>query len=96
MRNHDARFVLLYAGACPKCRAVSRILIALSLGTMRRVPMEREEAHAFYDARPEARGRPALVAGEELTYGWPVVLAVPRLLARVWMQRIRNLAGAMR
>lgn len=77
--------VLLYAGACPKCRFLSALLVKLSLGAMRRLPMEREEARRFYFVEhPEAKGLPALAEGDRFTYGWRVVLAVPRLILRTW------------
>lgn len=79
---------LLYAGACPRCQWISKVLVTLSLGSMTRIPLDRAEADDFYRKRPEARGRPALVEGDRMTYGWQVLLSVPRLLVRIWWNRL--------
>jgi predicted DCC family thiol-disulfide oxidoreductase YuxK len=77
--------VLLYAGRCPKCRFLSALLVKLSLGSMRRVPLERDEARQFYRVEhPEAQGLPALSEGERFTFGWRVFFAVPRLILQTW------------
>jgi predicted DCC family thiol-disulfide oxidoreductase YuxK len=77
--------VLLYAGACPKCRFLSALLVKLSLGAMRRVAMEREEAKQFYRVEhPDAKGLPALSEGDRFTFGWRVFFAVPRLILQTW------------
>jgi hypothetical protein len=77
--------ILLYAGACPKCRFLSALLVKLAIGSMRRVPMEREEAwHFYFVEHPEAKGLPALVEGERFTYGRRVFFAVPRLILQTW------------
>ena len=82
---------LLYAGECPKCRWISKMLIMLALGSMTRIPLDRAEAEQFYQDRPEARGRPALVEDGRMTYGWQVLYSVPRLLVRIWWQRLLQL-----
>lgn len=79
---------LLYAGECPKCRWISKMLVTLALGSMIRVPLDRAEAEQFYQEHPEARGRPALVEDGRMTYGWQVLYSIPRLLVRVWWQRL--------
>ena len=81
--------VLLYAGRCGKCRFLSRAIVLLSLGTIERVPLERQEAEDFYIRKhPQARGNPVLVEGDKLTYGAAVLLSIPRFLLRSWLVRL--------
>jgi hypothetical protein len=88
MYEYDPRPVLLYAGACPKCRFLSALLVWLSLGSLRRVPLDRPDAEQFYDRdHREARGRPAIVEDRRIIYGWRLILALPRLIARSWWER---------
>jgi hypothetical protein len=85
------RPVLLYAGRCPRCRFLSRLIVALSLGMIERVPLDRAEAERFYYVEhPDARGRPALVDGDRMVWGWPVVPATFRVIGRTWIQKIRT------
>ena len=83
--------VLVYAGRCPKCRFLSRVIVALSLGSIVREPLDRAEAERFYYLEhPEARGLPALITDGELAFGWSVVPATFRALARQWLTRLRG------
>ena len=85
MAKYRDQAILLYAGACPKCRFLSRLIVILALGSVRRVPLDRAEAENFYRVEHrDARGKPALVEGEKMTFGWRVVVALPRVLVRSW------------
>jgi len=88
------RAILLYAGACPKCQFLSSVIVKLSLGAIRRVPMEREEADRFYVEHREARGYPALVEGERFTYGLGVLRSVPRLILQTWWRALTRRRSA--
>jgi predicted DCC family thiol-disulfide oxidoreductase YuxK len=95
--ERDAKAVLLYAGRCPKCRFLSAVVVALSLGTLSRMPLEREEVEQFYlRDHPEARGDPVLVERDRFTYGRRVFFAVPRLIAQTWWTAFRALFRARR
>lgn len=83
--------ILLYAGACPKCRWMSFVIEKLALGALTRVPLERAEAFDFYREHPEAHGRPVLLDEGRLTFGWRVLHSVPRLILTVWWRRLRRL-----
>ena len=92
MIDPHARPLLLYAERCPKCRFLSRFVTVLALGALERVPLESEQARRFYDQEhPEAKGYPALVEGDRFTFGARVLLAVPRLIIRVWTSRFMAL-----
>ena len=91
MPDTREKAILLYAGACPKCRFLSRMIIILALGSMTRVTLDRAEAEQFYRVdHLEARGKPALVEGETMTFGWRVMIAVPRLILKTWWSLLRS------
>jgi len=79
------RPLLFYAGACPLCRLLSRGVVLLSLGAIRRIPLDRAEAEAFFlRDHPESRGKPVLVHGGRIAAGAAVLPAILRAVAAVW------------
>ena len=82
------RPLLFYAGACPLCRFLSRGVVLLSLGAIRRVPLGPAAAEAFFlRDHPEARGKPVLVHGGRVAAGAAVLAAIPRAVAASWFGR---------
>lgn len=80
------RPLLLYAGSCPKCRFLSWLVVALSLGVVRRVPLERPEWKRFYEVdHPEARGYPVLFRRGRPVLGARVFWMVPVVLIETWV-----------
>jgi hypothetical protein len=68
------RAVLLYAGTCPHCRAMARMIILLSCGQIEGLPLNRDEWRAFYDRElPQSRGRPVLFRRGVATWGPRVI-----------------------
>jgi predicted DCC family thiol-disulfide oxidoreductase YuxK len=82
------RPLLFYAGACPLCRLLSRGVVLLSLGAIRRVPLDRAAAEDFFlRDHPQARGKPVLVHGGRVAAGAAVLAAIPRAIAAAWFGR---------
>lgn len=84
---NGSRPLLLYRGTCGKCRLISRLLVALSLATIRRAPIRSEEAERVLRAHPERKGKLALIRGAEIVTGWPVVPAVLGCVIGSWIPR---------
>jgi hypothetical protein len=85
--------LLLYAGSCPKCRALARLTVLLSLHTVRKEPLEKPEWQKFYyEEYPQARGYPVLFLDGRPIFGRRVFLAVPRVILTCWVARLRRLA----
>ena len=81
---------LLYSNRCPKCRFLSAVLVRMSIGMLRRVPIEGSGSAAFYDQHPEGRGYPALIDEERITTGPAVFMAVPLFVLRAWCSGLRH------
>jgi predicted DCC family thiol-disulfide oxidoreductase YuxK len=75
---------LFYKATCPPCRQLSRVAVGLSLGHIRRVPLESDEARALYDRYPEHRGQLMLRHGDRVWFGLDVLKAVPGAVLRTW------------
>jgi hypothetical protein len=83
---HAEKPLLLYAGSCPKCAFLSRLVVLLSLNTIHRVPLERPEWEKFYfEDYPQARGYPVLFVEGQPIFGARVFLAVPVLIVKTWL-----------
>jgi hypothetical protein len=94
------RPVVVYAGSCPKCRVLSRLVVLASFGAVVRMPLEAPEWQKLYwEDLPEARGSPVLVVGNRLVYGRRVFPAVASVVARSWAglpaRLVRGRARAM-
>jgi hypothetical protein len=67
--------VLLYRDTCGRCRLLSRLAVAASLGRLARWPLASPRAEAILRRVPAARGKLVLVDGERLVTGWRVIPA---------------------
>lgn len=78
---------LLYAGGCVKCRLLSAAVVAASLGTIERVPLERPQWEVLYDEiAPSARGYPVLLESGRMIWGPAVFLRTPLVAVRSALQ----------
>lgn len=69
-RDSAGGAVLLYAGSCPRCRFLARLILALSAGRMTGVALSEPEWRAFYAHElPESRGSPVLVRNGKPYWG---------------------------
>lgn len=76
--------ILLYRGTCAKCRLISRLVVGLSLGLVRRVPVLSPEARDLYDAYFIKSGKLALVGkGRMFTDARAVLEIVPMVLLAI-------------
>lgn len=82
------RPTLTYKPTCPPCRWMSRLAGVLSLGVVRRVPVEGAEAEALYDRYPDHRGELVLRDGDDTWFQRRVFLAIPLVISRTWMRVI--------
>lgn len=83
---NNERHLLLYAGSCPRCRALARAVGVLSFGTVDLVSLERPEWRKFYyEDFPQAQGFPVLFLHGEPVFGWRVFLYTPRLVLHQWL-----------
>jgi hypothetical protein len=81
---------LFFKETCPPCRALSRLAVAFSLGTMRRVPLGSEEAGALHRRHPHWRGQLLLIDGDRVHLGPEVFRAVPGVIARACWRGLRR------
>jgi hypothetical protein len=82
-----ARFRLLYDAGCPPCRTLSRLAVALSLGTIRRVACDAPEAAALRARHAARRGELLLTDGARAWIGPAVFAAVPRAILAALLRR---------
>lgn len=87
VREHPDRALLLYNGACGRCRTLSWLCVVLSFGLIRRESILSERAYELYRHHPEFKGRLAMVDGGEITLDGQVFGAVPRF---VWRRLTRR------
>jgi predicted DCC family thiol-disulfide oxidoreductase YuxK len=76
---------LFFDGHCPPCQWMSRLAVRLSLGTIRRVPLESAAAQRLYDRYPQARGQLVLLYRDHMYFGRPVFAALPPVVLGHWL-----------
>jgi len=86
--------VLLYRGSCARCRVLSRLAVLLTLGTLRRVPLDSDEADRLRQLYPVTRGKLALIDGRRVVHGARVVVEAPRWMLRGVARRVLSLGAA--
>ena len=74
------RPTLFYKPTCPPCRWMSKMAVILSLGVIRRVPIDSREAAALYRHHPDNEGQLMLREGTRVTFQRRVFAAVPRII----------------
>lgn len=87
------RPVLLYRGACPKCRVLSRLAVLASLGSIRREPIGSARAEALNDAYPGTHGQLTLFIDDAATTGWRVIPRAAGHVLAVWRDRLLRIAN---
>jgi hypothetical protein len=65
--------VLLYRDGCAKCRLLSWLMVAASLGAITRLPVSSPLAGEIVQAVPAARGKLVWLDGATLVTGWQVI-----------------------
>ncbi len=93
------RPTLFFKPTCEPCQWMSRLAVALSLGTIRRVAINSQEADALYRRYPGREGQLVLIEGQRVTFQRRVFAAVPRLILttapRLLMRRLVSAARAL-
>ncbi|MEM6793143.1 MAG: hypothetical protein AAF725_04140 [Acidobacteriota bacterium] len=74
------RPTLFFKPTCPPCRWMSKLAVILSLGVIRRVPIDSQEAAALYRNYPDKEGQLMLQEGTRVTFQRRVFAAVPRVI----------------
>ena len=85
--------ILLYRATCTKCRALSLVVVSLSLGSVRRVPLSSPEASTLYEAHSMRPGKFALVGHRRMFTGWrafPGLVALAVLAIRSRLSKTRT------
>ncbi len=77
---------LLFKSTCPPCRRISNLVVLISLGTIRRVPLDSSEARKVYALFPEHEGEPVLINEQQAIFGWQIFIALPVMIMRVWLR----------
>jgi hypothetical protein len=85
------RPTLFYKNTCGPCGWMSRLAVVLSLGVIRRQPIDSAAAKALYARYPEHDGQLVLADGDRVTFGRRVFAEVPRVIVAAPFQ----LAGAV-
>jgi predicted DCC family thiol-disulfide oxidoreductase YuxK len=80
--------MLFYNGHCPPCQNLSQLVVRLSFGTIRRVPLQAAEAAEFYSRYPRYAGQILLIDGTRIAAGLRVFAALPRTVLAQWMQML--------
>jgi hypothetical protein len=80
--------VILYRARCPRCRFLSRLLVAISLGMLRRIPVDSAAAHEIYDRYGIERGKLALLYRQRLRTGRFIVLSLWLALVDSGLNRV--------
>ena len=83
---------LFYKNTCPPCRWMSKLAVILSLGTIRRVPIQGTEAATFYKNYPAHEGQLVLIQGHHITFGRKVFAGVPKCIVTAWWLAIKKTA----
>ena len=79
---------LFYKNTCPPCRQLSRVALVLSLGHIRRVPLDSAEAEVIYAEFPDKRGQLMLRHGARVWFGLDVLRAIPMAVVRTWLRAL--------
>ncbi len=79
---------LYFKRQCMPCRRLARLVAALSLGTVARVPMDAPEAQAFYLQHPALEGMPVLLDGARVAAGAKIFAALPATVLRHGLRRV--------
>jgi len=89
-----ARLRLFYKESCPPCRSLARIVVAASLGTIRRVALGSAEAAELHRSRPEWAGQLLLADSQRDRFwlGAQVFRAVPLAIAAAPWRLYRTLS----
>ncbi len=83
------RATLFYKSYCPPCQWMSKLAVMLALGSIKRVPIEGDEANSIYEKYREHQGQLILVKGNRVTFGRLVFAEIPRTIIIVWWHLIR-------
>ena len=87
--------VLLYRGTCPRCRLLSRAVVAASGLGIRRIANDAPEAAEVYARHGVAAGKLALVHRGRIRVGRRVFAAAVWVIAACWLARIPGLGGVV-
>lgn len=79
---------LFYKNTCPPCRQLSRVALVLSLGHIRRVPLDSAEAEVIYAEYRDKRGQLMLRHGARVWFGLDVLRAIPMAVVRTWLRAL--------
>lgn len=85
-RGERHEYRLFYKQHCPPCRVLSRFVVILSLGAIRRIPLDSEEAEALGHEHPEWRGQLMLLHRERIWFAQEVFRAVPSAIAKIYLR----------
>lgn len=82
-----SRPLLLYRATCPRCRRLSRMVVALSGGAIQRIANDSDEARAIYAAHDAPVGKLALRYRGRWHVGRRVFAVTWAAIARAWLER---------
>jgi predicted DCC family thiol-disulfide oxidoreductase YuxK len=80
--------VLLYRGTCPRCRFLSRAVVAISGFAIHRIANDTAAAAAIYARHGQPAGKLALVHRGRIHVGRQVFAVAWQAIASCWMARI--------
>lgn len=86
----DRRPVIVFKAGCPPCQWMSRLAVILSVGAIRRVALEAEEAQRLYARHPQATGQIVLLYRDRMSFGRPVFAALPGVVLRHWLSPLTD------
>jgi predicted DCC family thiol-disulfide oxidoreductase YuxK len=71
---------LLYRATCKKCRILSRLVVVLSLGYIRRIPNNSPEAQSLFKAYQVDASKVILIKGDKVYIGFRSIIALLKSL----------------
>jgi hypothetical protein len=90
MSDPAGRRRLFYKPYCQPCRFLSRLAVILSLGAIRRVPLDSAEAAALHQQHPEWRGQLLMLGRDGVRIGPQVFRAVPLAVISVYWNLLKK------
>jgi len=90
-RNESLEYRLFYKQHCRPCGVLSRLVVILSLGAIRRISLDSAEATELGRDHPEWRGQLMLLNRDRVWLAQDVFRAVPSAIAGIYLRRLWQL-----
>lgn len=76
MESLTHKSILLYRDTCIKCRILSYLVLLMSIGTVKRIPIDSEVARKLLKAHQLSASKAILVENGKVYHGTAMIIAV--------------------